>query len=263
MSVIVCRPRSLPVSKLAEATRHSSAVNPSNHLEHRRVERTPVGRLGGPRRLAVVIAKRWKLAPKVFPVQFMDGPPVALRKRILSHMNAWSKTTCMSFRETRGTGEVRIARLDAPEDMAGYWSYIGTEIDVIDHDEPTMNLQEFTMKTPEREFHRVVRHETGHTLGFEHEHMRGALVKRIDRQKAFRYYDRECGWSRAEVISQVLTPLREKSIMGTTESDPTSIMCYEIPAEITRDGRAIVGGKDINRRDYAFAGSIYPKRLRR
>lgn len=49
--------------------------------------------------------------------------------------------------------------------------------------------------------------------------------------------------------------------MGTTESDPTSIMCYQLPGAIMKNGKAIAGGKDINRRDFAFAASIYPKRV--
>ena len=55
---------------------------------------------------------------------------------------------------------------------------------------PTMNLEGFTMRTPESEFLRVVRHEAGHTLGFEHEHMRTQLVQRIDRKKAIAYFRR-------------------------------------------------------------------------
>ena len=49
-----------------------------------------------------------------------------------------------------------------------------------------------------------------------------------------------------------------KSIMGTTEADPLSIMCYEIPGEITKDRKAIRGGTDINSKDFAFAGKVYP-----
>jgi hypothetical protein len=45
--------------------------------------------------------------------------------------------------------------------------------------EPTMTLEAFTMNMPESEFHRVVRHETGHTMGFPHEHMRRELVDKI------------------------------------------------------------------------------------
>ena len=163
----------------------------------------------------------------------------------------------------RLNGEVRIARLDSPADMAGYWSWIGTEILEIAENEPTLNLEGFTMGVTEAEFRRVVRHEAGHTLGFEHEHMRTALVKRIDRAKAIAYFDRTQGWTPEEVEAQVLAPLNTKSIMGTRESDPHSIRCCWIPGEITTDGKPIAGGKDINAKDYAFAGAVYPKQLRR
>ena len=36
-------------------------------------------------------------------------------------------------------------------------------------------------------------------------------------------------------------------------------MCYQIPAEITKDGKAIPGGTDINANDFAFAAKVYPK----
>jgi hypothetical protein len=260
--LIVCVPRSLPVRKIASASVRSVAVNPANAGEHRRVLRTPVGRIGGPKRLAVVRGRRWPHSGVKLTVSFLDGESPALRARILRHMNAWSKTANVQFVETRSKGQVRIARLDSPPRMAGYWSYIGTEILEIDDDQPTLNLEGFTMNTSEAEFRRVVRHEAGHTLGFEHEHMRKALVKAIDPAKAYAYYDENQGWPKEEVDQQVLTPLDGRSIMGTTESDPLSIMCYQIPAEITKNARAIAGGKDINKKDFAFAGSIYPKRVR-
>ena len=57
----------------------------------------------------------------------------------------------------------------------------------------------------------------------------------------------------------MLTPLAKTSIMGTTESDPLSIMCYQLPAEIMKDGKAITGGEDINANDFAFAATLYPE----
>ncbi|MBA2305568.1 MAG: hypothetical protein H0W08_23445, partial [Acidobacteria bacterium] len=225
--------------------------------------RTPIGRRGGPRRLAVVVGRRWPAGGARLSVQFLDNPPANLRARILQHMNAWNKSGNVVFTETRRTGKVRIARLNSPPDMSGYWSFIGTEILEIPDDEPTLNLEGFTMQVSDAEFQRVVRHEAGHTLGFDHEHMRGALVKRIDRKKAVAFFDRTQGWTAQEVDEQVLTPLADKSIMGTAEADPLSIMCYQIPGSITKDGKPIVGGNDINPKDFAFAASIYPKRLAR
>jgi hypothetical protein len=160
----------------------------------------------------------------------------------------------VTFRETQVDPQVRIAR-----DSTGYWSYVGTDILSIPSDEQTMNLQDFTMDTPESEFHRVVRHETGHTLGFPHEHMRKELVDKIDRRKAIAFFEETQGWSEAEVIQQVLTPLEESSLLGTSHADPNSIMCYQIPGSITTDGRPIVGGLDIDQSDFDFAAKIYPK----
>jgi hypothetical protein len=51
-----------------------------------------------------------------------------------------------------------------------------------------MNLQGFTMNTLESEFRRVVRHETGHTLGFPHEHLRRQIVDNIDPDRAYAYF---------------------------------------------------------------------------
>ena len=149
---------------------------------------------------------------------------------------------------------------NSPEDQAGYWSYVGTEILEIDKDKPTMNLEGFTMRTSEAEFKRVVRHEAGHTLGFDHEHMRSDIVKLIDRDKAISFFDEDQGWTSEEVEEQVLTPLAKKSIMGTKEADPISIMCYQLPAAIMKNGKPIKGGKDINPRDHRFACVALPKK---
>lgn len=263
MSIILCRPKSLPLDKLVAAERRAVEVNPENALERRVVARTPVGRRGGPRRIAVVIARKWPVTGVRLSVSFLDNPSVALRSRILSHMNAWGSQANVRFTETKGVGEVRIARLDSPAKMRGYWSYVGTEILDAPEDEPTLNLEGFTMRVSESEFRRLVRHEAGHTLGFDHEHMRSDLVKRIDRKKAIAYFDENDGWTPKEVEEQVLTPLAKKSIMGTKESDPLSIMCYHLPGSIMKDGKPIPGGEDINPNDFAFAKTLYPKPERR
>ena len=161
---------------------------------------------------------------------------------------------------THGTGEVRIARYDRPKSVSGYWSYLGTEIlGIEDESAPTMNLDGFTMRETESEFRRVVRHEAGHTLGFDHEHMRPGIVEHIDRDKAYKYFRLKDGWSKREVDDQVLTSLDETSLTGTSTSDPLSIMCYQLPGAIMKDRKAVPGGLDINRTDATFAGSLYPK----
>jgi hypothetical protein len=206
-----------------------------------------------PMHIAVVTSKYWGATPRQLTVSFMEATDSDLRARILSHMNAWTRTACVSFVETQDVGDVRISR-----ESGGYWSYLGTDILHVPKDRQMMNLEGFTMDTPESEYKRVVQHETGHTLGFPHEHMRPDLVARIDPDKAYAYFLENDGWDKQTVDQQVLTALDENSLMGTPV-DETSIMCYQLPGSITRDGEPILGGTDINETDYDFAGQIYPK----
>jgi hypothetical protein len=122
-----------------------------------------------------------------------------------------------------------------------------------------MNLDSFTMQMPESEFHRVIRHETGHTLGCPHEHMRRELVDRIDEEKAIEFFGETQGWTPEDVCQQVLTPIEDGSLIKTAHADPNSIMCYQIPGTITKDGQPIIGGLDIDESDFQFMASIYPK----
>jgi hypothetical protein len=247
-----CQPKSLPRRLLVAAAETARRINPVNApVVFGRSAMFAAGSGVTVQRLAVDTARYWGKQPRQLTVSFMEPTEAALRDRILSHMNAWN--TCVSFVYTGGVGNVRISR-----GAGGYYSYLGTDILHIPPGHQTMNLEGFTMQTSEKEYRRVVRHETGHTLGFPHEHMRKALVKRIDPEKAYRWFFDQYRWDKQTVDQQVLTSLSEKSIMGTP-ADQDSIMCYQLPGQITRDGEPIRGGDDINASDFAFAGEIYPR----
>lgn len=249
----VCTPKYLPKNMLLKAAKKAVEINAFNqpelgplHLVAPDLEVTELF-------IAVQTAKYWGSTPRTLTVSFMETTPADLRRRIVGHLNAWTRTSCIRFAETNGVGQVRISR-----GRGGYYSYLGTDILLIPRNRQTMNLEAFTMNTAESEFRRVIRHEAGHTLGFPHEHMRRTLVARIDPEKAYEYFRRTQGWTRTQVDQQVLTSLDERTLMATP-ADETSIMCYQIPGSITRDGRPILGGVDINQTDYDFVGQIYPK----
>ena len=246
---IGCRIKVLPDRLRDRGAETARTVNPVNAPLAAPLARTA---LADPLALTVSTSRYWGPTPRQFSVSFVESTPADLRARIVEHLNAWNASCGMSFVQTGDTGEVRISR-----GPGGYWSYLGTDVLLIPANRPTMNLEGFTMSTPEREYRRVVRHEAGHTLGFPHEHMRRELVARIDPEKAYRYFRATQGWSRAKVDAQVLTPLRDSSIFGTPP-DQDSIMCYLLPGQITVDGLPIRGGLDINATDAEFAALIYP-----
>jgi hypothetical protein len=206
--------------------------------------------------IAVVRANSWGKKGARLTTAFMDNPGRELRREIFRHLNLWGTRANVQFVESALDPMVRIDRRTGRE-WGGYWSYVGTEILGIPADEPTMNFEGFTMSTPLSEFRRVVCHEAGHTLGFPHEHMRRTFVRRIDPQKAYAHFLASDGWSQQDVDDQVLTPLDGRTLLGTP-SDQTSIMCYQLPGSIMRDGKPILGGTRINESDYRFAASIYP-----
>ena len=233
----------------------NSANAPATHL----LRLTAPDVVISPQHLALITAKRWSTCGVRLTVGFLDNPPADLRARILSHMNAWGLWANVSFVETATTPNVRIARTAG----GGYWSYLGTDILQVGTNQPTMNLDSFTMNTTDSEFFRVVRHETGHTLGFPHEHTRQEIVSRIDQEKAFAFFLSTYGWSRAQVIAQVLTALDNSALIATAQADINSIMCYWLPASIMIDNIAVVGGTDIDGQDAQFAASVYPKLVER
>lgn len=254
---IACTPKLLPKHLIVQAAQRAIDINPLNSPPVRALRALDPSFDLTHEHIAVMTSKRWHTKGVNLTVGFLDNPPSALRTKILLHMNAWGKTANVRFVETAVDPQVRILRKVGD----GHWSYLGTDILSINASEPTMNLDGFTLDTPDSEFFRVVRHETGHTLGFPHEHMRRDLVDKIDFTKAIAYYSATQGWSADEVHAQVLTPLEDAALLGTPLSDPNSIMCYQIPGSITKNGEPILGGLDIDASDYGFASLVYPKNL--
>ncbi len=253
IAVKPCSIKLLPSELWIRAANTAIQINPNNAPAFHQLKQAgiklPV------EHLALLTAKKWWQGKVNLTVGFLDNPAADLRARILTHMNAWSAFCNVSFVQTDTDPQVRISRNSGD----GYWSYLGTDILHIDADKETMNLDGFTMNTPDSEFYRVVRHETGHTLGFPHEHMRSEIVNKIDKEKAIAYFGATQGWNKQEVVDQVLTPIPTSALIATEQADPNSIMCYWLPGRIMKDGIDVPGGTDIDAQDAKFATIVYPK----
>lgn len=248
-----CLVKELPAKDQTKAADMAIDLNPFNRPEIEMISKDVADQVDPVQFLAVLTTKYWGTQGVNLGVSFMETTVAELRDKIISHMNAWSEFCNVHFAYSQSQGEVRISR-----GQGGYYSYLGTDILHIAKGQQTMNLEAFTLKTPDSEYKRVVRHETGHTLGFPHEHMRKQIVARLDPAKTIAYFQKYQGWDANTTQQQVLTPVDEASIMGTPNADEDSIMCYQLPAAITKDGKPIAGGDDINDNDKAFAAKLYP-----
>jgi len=252
---VVCLLKRLPRALWVEASRTAAEINPVNHPHLEQLVRIDPEFDPTPERIALVTTRYWAATGVRLTVGFLDSPPSELRARIVFLMNAWARTANVQFVETATDPQVRIAR--TPGD--GHWSYLGTDILHIPADQPTMNLDSYTMNmnTPEMELRGTVCHVTGHTMGITHEHLRRDLVELIDEDKAIEYFRRTQGWNGEEVRLQVLTPIEESSLLGIPHADLASIMCYQIPGEITKNGKPIYRDRMIDAD--GFAAKLYPK----
>lgn len=249
-NLIACTPKRLPVSLHVQAAAVAIAENPANQV-------FPAAQIAPlpPGHLALLTGKYWGARGVKLGVQFLDVKSAALKRKILAHMNLWNKggKVNVKFRESK-RGEVRLATTPGE----GYWSYIGTDILSIPEDQPTMNLDSFSLQTPDSEYLRVVCHEAGHTLGFPHEHARPEIVALLDPEKTIRYFYDHYTWSPEETRQQVLDPLDPDDLMATPLADQVSIMAYQFPGDCTRSGEPIPGGQKIDAADYDFAATLYP-----
>jgi hypothetical protein len=203
--------------------------------------------------LAVLTQKYWGAAKGVhLGVSFLDTSDQALINKILLFANEWGKYGNVKFSWSQSDGEVRIARA-----ADGYWSYLGPDILSIPKGQPTMNLQGFTLNTADSEYSRVVTHEFGHTAGFPHEHSRPAIVQLLDPAKTIAYFKRDQGWSEQTVRDQILTAIPESQLKGSA-AEIGGIMCYDFPASITKNGKAIIGGTKLTDLDKQTVAALYP-----
>lgn len=213
-------------------------------------------------------------------VCFLDGTNIA-RQRIIEVASEWPIYVNLKLdfgaveapRTCSGTNseDIKVGFKDDARD-GGYWSLVGTQSRQLAH---SLNLEGFgedalppivldpadPARTAESFFHRIVLHEFGHALGFEHEHQspEAHCDDQIDWPAAYRVFAR-IGWTEADVnlnLRQITAPDTEAA-----RYDKKSVMHYRLPPEILRGGEASVCfAKEtyvLSDGDQGFAKIVYP-----
>lgn len=250
---IACTLKELPDDQLVDAAKIAIDMNPANRPHDGLIARAVPG-IVTPLAMAMLTTKMWPTKGIKLGVAFMDQADQELRNKILWYANGWGQTANVKFMEaSKSLAELRLSR-----DKPGYYSYLGPDALSIPKSRETMNLQDFTLKTPDSEYDRVVPHEFAHAIGAVHEHVRAKVRKRIDPQKAYAYFLRTQGWRIETTTANVLDGPDESQLVATAEVEETSVMAYWLPGEIMRDGKPVLGGKKITALDRKFMAGLYP-----
>lgn len=211
------------------------------------------GAAGGRPRAAVERFKLWQNG-RTLRVRFLDGP-ASVQERVRSIAAEWEDVVNLTLRfVTSGTAEIRISFAE----QGTSWSTVGTDALTVARTRPTMNYGWLTPSTELVEYQRVVRHEFGHALGMIHEHQNPAATGSIpwDRPRVYAYYA-EQGWSRADVDANVFD-VYDTDTTNSTAFDPTSIMQYAIPEELTIGTYSVGWNTELSPTDVSFMRAQYP-----
>jgi hypothetical protein len=247
----VCSDRPTPEDKIIAAALAAVEENPDN---------TPIhdgggGGLGfnrrGPAEIAVRTEKRWRPG-RALRCAFLDGVG-AVQSKVIDVAKQWHEHVNLKLDFVDdGDAEIRISFR-----RPGSWSYLGTDALVIPDNEATMNYGWLEPGTSDREYSRVVLHEFGHAFGCIHEHSHPDASIPWDEENVYRYYRITNGWDRSKTFNNVI---KRYEAVGTNFSayDPTSIMQYSVPNELTLGDFSIGWNTELSAMDKQFMGTIYP-----
>lgn len=248
--VHACTEMAVPPSLEGEA--EAAALDERADNADARSSGPPVVGGDGPR-LAALKGKLWKPG-RTLRVRFLDNPPKRVREQIEKYAHQWEQFANIKFKfGTDANAEIRITC--TPD--KGSWSYLGTDALTISRSKPTMNYGWFNEQTAESEFSRTTLHEFGHALGFIHEHMSPAGNIPWNRPAAYRYYMSTQGWTKAQVDSQLFGKYAA-SQTNASVYDPTSIMHYPVPKQLTTTGFEVGWNNELSSQDKSFTRKLYP-----
>ena len=185
-------------------------------------------------------------------VKFLGGEE-SVRSQIQTVVREWEQHANIRFVFVEsGMADIRISFIPSK----GGYSKLGTMALSVPQNQETMNLGWFNSSTPADEIRRTTLHEFGHALGLLHEHQSPVSPIKWNYPRAYAYYSQVLGWSRDAIENNIFQ--RYSVAQTNNEFDPSSIMIYPIPQELTLDGFSVAMNYDLSQRDKVLIGEMYP-----
>ena len=207
----------------------------------------------GRTRAAFEIMKLWENG-RTLRCRFIDGK-AEVQAKVEAIAKEWEQFANLKLKfVASGASEIRISFLEK-----GFsWSTMGTDALTTGASEATMMYGWLEPDTPLREYQRVVRHEFGHAIGLIHEHQNPAAQGQIpwDKPKVYAYYAQQ-GWSKQDTDFNIFEVYAEDST-NHTAFDPTSIMEYAVPDELTVGSYAVGWNTELSPLDKSWTKKQYP-----
>jgi hypothetical protein len=232
------------IGPLNEQDSYETAINenPNN---------APTASPGGRNKRGVAIHSKFWANHRTLKIAFLDPPSSAHRESAIKAIKLWQPSINLKLEFVSGTeGDIRIT-MEAPLN----YSAIGTDAMLRNPGENTMNIG----TDPEHpRFEATVLHEFGHALGMQHEHQHPKADIPWNKPAVYHFYLSAYQWSKEEVDHNLFNLLEDK-LTRTTTYDPTSIMHYPIPNELTTGNWSIQKNTTLSQNDRRLMRKIYPK----
>lgn len=193
---------------------------------------------------------QYKWQTKNIKVTFLDGEPEVIQ-RVEFIAKQWEEVSGIRFTFGNFTDpDISISFL-----YEGSWSAIGSYSRKI---RPSMNFGWLERETSLEEYNRVVLHEFGHALGFIHEHQQPSANINWNRPEVYKYYQTPPNnWEPNQIDANIFAKYNKTQTQNSV-FDPSSIMIYAIPAELTLDGFSVDWNSTLSETDKAFVSLLYP-----
>jgi hypothetical protein len=203
--------------------------------------------------LALAWRKQWQPGQEL-RIRFLDGDR-ALHDKVMHISREWLRHANLAF----AFGNQPDAEIQISFAGSGYWSLIGTDAMTREKaSTPTMQLGGFTASSDPIEMRGTVLHEFGHAIGCIHEQASPAAAIKWNEPAVYTFYREWQGWDDETIFRNVLQRYGAAEAVFT-EHDPSSIMQYPVPKELTTNGFEVGWNNELSDRDIAFISKMYPK----